>query len=98
MRKNEIENCPFCGVKSYYHQIKPMTLCYKSHNTVVEQPGYWCDKCGEGVIGGKDRKATQKELQAFRAQIDGLLLPDDIKNIRKKLHFSQQKASEFFGG
>lgn len=94
----KIENCPFCGKKSYYHQIKSMTLRYKSHSITVKQPGYWCNKCGEGVIGGEDRKTTQKELQTFRAQIDGLLIPDDIKHIRKKLHLTQHDASVIFGG
>lgn len=52
MNKNNIEHCPFCGNKSYYHQTKPMSLRYKSTPITVEQPGFWCDECGEGVIGG----------------------------------------------
>lgn len=92
------EHCPFCGEKSYHHQVKPFTLRYKNHSITVKQPGYWCDKCDEGVIGGDDRKATQRELQAFRSKIDGLLTPDDIKNIRIKLHIKQNEAGELFGG
>lgn len=82
MSKNKIENCPFCGKESYYHQTKPITLKYKSTFIRVKQPGYWCDECGEGVIGGEDRKATQKEFQTLRAQIDRLLTPDEIKQTR----------------
>lgn len=95
---SKIEYCPFCGKKSYHHQTKSMTLRYKSRPITIKQPGYWCDECGEGVIGGADRKATQKELQAFRSRIDGLLPPDDIKHIREKLKLTQQKASDIFGG
>jgi HTH-type transcriptional regulator/antitoxin MqsA len=62
------------------------------------QPGYWCDNCKEGVIGGEDRRATQKELQIHRAKIDGLLSPDEVKNIREELKLTQQKASALFGG
>jgi HTH-type transcriptional regulator/antitoxin MqsA len=98
MSKSKFEHCPFCGEESYQHQIKKMTLHYKAHSITVNQPGYWCNKCSEGVIGGADRKATQKELQAFRASVDGLLIPDEIKCIREKLSLTQQKASEFFGG
>jgi HTH-type transcriptional regulator / antitoxin MqsA len=98
MANIKIEHCPFCGKESYYHQTKPMTLRYKSHPITIKQPGYWCDKCGEGVIGGEDRKATQKELLALRAKIDGLLSPDEVKHIREKLHLTQQKASDIFGG
>lgn len=98
MNKNHAEHCPFCGKKSYYHQTKMMTLRYKSTPITVKQPGFWCDICGEGVIGGDDRKATQKELQTLRAQIDGLLPPDKIKEIREKLKLTQLNASEIFGG
>lgn len=75
-----------------------MTLRYKSHSITIDQPGFWCDSCQEGVIGSEDRKATQKELQTFRASVDRLLPPDNIKLIREQLHLTQQKASEFFGG
>ncbi|MBS0358932.1 MAG: type II toxin-antitoxin system MqsA family antitoxin [Proteobacteria bacterium] len=93
------EHCPFCGNKTYYHQVKPMTLNYKKEKKItLDQPGYWCDSCKEGVIGGQDRKATQKQLQAFRAKVDGLLSPDEIKKIRKKLKLSQKQASVLFGG
>src|SRR3990167_9148350 len=94
----KIEDCPFCGKKSYYHQTKQMKLAYKSHVISIRQPGYWCDACKEGVIGGEDRKATQKELQLHRAKIDGLLSPDEVKNIREVLQLTQQRASELFGG
>lgn len=94
----KIEHCPFCGKESYHHQIKSMTLRYKSHSITIKQPGYWCDACKEGVIGGEDRKATQKELQTFRAKIDRLVSPDEVKHIREALHLTQHKASDIFGG
>ena len=98
MNKSKFEHCPFCGEESYQHQTKPLKLQYKSYSITVKQPGYWCNKCNEGVIGGEDRIATQKELQTFRAKVDGLLSPDEIKSIREKLNLTQQKASEIFGG
>ena len=98
MTQNKCKPCPFCTKKSYQHQTKPLTLQYKSKSITISQPGFWCNKCKEGVIGGEDRKATQKELQAFRAKVDGLLLPDDVKFIREKLNLTQQKASDIFGG
>ena len=64
MKKNQTEHCPFCGKKSWSHQTRQITLCYKSTPIVVKQPGFWCDACDEGVIGGEDRKATQPALLA----------------------------------
>jgi HTH-type transcriptional regulator/antitoxin MqsA len=96
--KKRKEECPFCGEKTYYHQIRPMTLKYKTHSITIKQPGYWCDECKEGVIGDEDRKTTQKQLQTFRAKVDLLLTPEEIKKIRENLNLTQQKASEIFGG
>lgn len=95
---NKFEPCPFCGKMAYHHQTKPLTLNYKRHAMTVMQPGFWCDKCKEGVIGGEDRKSTQKALQAFRSRVDGLLTPDEIKRIRVRLHIKQREACNLFGG
>lgn len=39
-----------------------------------------------------------KEMQIHKAKVDHSLTPDDIRCIRKKLHFSQKQAAEYFGG
>ncbi|MFM8453722.1 MAG: type II toxin-antitoxin system MqsA family antitoxin [Gammaproteobacteria bacterium] len=99
--KNTIKksNCPLCGEKSYYRDTRPLVLEYKGHSITVQQPGFWCDACKEGVIEGPDLKATREELQAFHAKIDGLLSPERIHTIRKKiLKISQQEAARTFGG
>jgi HTH-type transcriptional regulator/antitoxin MqsA len=98
MKKSTKQHCPFCGELAYHHQIKPVTLHYKKQAIIIDQPGFWCDACQEGVIGGDDRKATQKALQTQRAEIDGLLTPDQIKRIREKLKLTQHKAALLFGG
>jgi len=95
---NKYSECPFCGKKKWRHQIRKVTIHYKSHPLTYEQPGLWCDSCREGVIGGTDRNATQKILQTFRAKIDGLLSPDEVKSIRKTLKMTQHTASSLFGG
>jgi HTH-type transcriptional regulator / antitoxin MqsA len=100
MRKSQItkEHCPVCGEKSCYRDIRAMEYEYKQQKIVVQQPGLWCDACGEGIIDGKDSKATQRELQEFKAKTDGLLTPDQIRGVRKKLHLKQVEAGEIFGG
>lgn len=93
------EYCAVCGKKTCYRDIRPLTLTYKNHSITVQQPGLWCDSCGEGILEGKDNKATREELQAFRSRMDGLLTPEEIHKIRKKiLKISQHEAANIFGG
>lgn len=91
-------HCPLCGEKAYSHHEKLVDITYKNKTIALKQPGYWCSSCDEGVIGPKDRKATQKQLQVFKSSVDQLLTPDEIKRIRKKLKLTQGKASQLFGG
>lgn len=91
--------CPLCGEKQYYRDTRSITLEYKDQKLTIEQPGFWCDACGEGVVEGDDQKATREVLQEFRAKIDGLLTPSQIYRIRKKvLRLTQAEAAELFGG
>lgn len=92
------EHCPICGERAFHRDVRPMEYEYKGQFITVQQPGFWCDSCGEGIIDGKDSKATQLELQKFRSQIDGLLTPSEIREIRHKLHLKQKEAGEIFGG
>lgn len=91
-------HCPLCGEKAYSHYEKLVELTYKSKIISFKQPGYWCSACDDGVIGPKDHKSTQKQLQTFMSSVDGLLIPDEVKRIRKKLNLTQRRASQIFGG
>jgi len=35
-----------------------------------EQPGDWCDVCGEGILNGDDLQATEPAWLAFRGEVD----------------------------
>ena len=95
MRKQQ---CPICGEFSSEHKIKPMTYTYRKVDFVIDQPAQWCDSCGEGIIDGKDSKAVASIIQAEKARIEGLLTPEEIKSVRKKLKLTQKNAAELFGG
>ncbi len=76
----------------------PQTYAYKDHSFEIEQPGEWCDACGEGVLSGADLKATNKQIREFQTRVDGLLTSQEIRRIRKKLKLSQKQAAQLFGG
>lgn len=92
------QQCPLCGAFEQEHKIKPMTYVYKNVEFVINQPTLWCESCGEGIIDGKDSNAAMPLILAERARIDGLLTPEEIKQIRVTLKLTQKQAGTIFGG
>lgn len=92
------KQCMVCGEYTCEFKIKEIPFTYKGKTAFINQPGEWCDSCGEGILKDKDIHATMKEMQTHKAKVDHLLTPDDIRRIRKKLHFNQKEAAEYFGG
>ena len=89
--------CPECGGKMR-RGTKPVELAYHGEVTTIRQPGWYCTKCGEGVHDGADIKATDREFMAFKAVVDGVLAPTDVRHIRERLHLSQRLAGQILGG
>ncbi|KTC81954.1 type II toxin-antitoxin system MqsA family antitoxin [Legionella cincinnatiensis] len=92
------ETCSICGEETACHDIKPVTYTYKGHDFIIDQPATWCHSCGEGIIGPKDNKAVQAEIQAHKSKIDGILSPLEVQQIRKQLRLTQKEAGALFGG
>jgi len=90
--------CPLCGEFQQEYKIKPMTYTYRNVEFVINQPALWCDACGEGIIDGKDSNIVMPLIVAEKARIDGLLTPEEIKQVRIKLKLTQKQAAVIFGG
>ena len=89
--------CPLCGEFQQEYKIKPMTYTYRNVEFVINQPALWCDACGEGIIDGKDSNIVMPLIVAEKARIDGLLTPEEIKQVRIKLKLTQKQAAVIFG-
>lgn len=92
-----IVTCPHDGETMEYG-IRPVTVRYKELSRIVDLPGWYCPDCGEGIHAGADLKITDKALNALKAQHEGLLPPQEIQRIRKKLRLTQQLAGTLIGG
>ncbi len=75
-----------------------VTLTYKGHSLEFEMPGWYCPECGEGVHSGADMKYSDRALNRLKAEAEGLLSPEEIRRIRKKLHLTQADAGQLIGG
>ena len=89
--------CPQTG-QDMHRGVKPMTLTYHGESLTFDMPGWYCDASDESIHTGEDMKVSDRMLNRLKAKADTLLLPEEIKAIRKKLHLSQSQAGELIGG
>lgn len=88
--------CHECG-SAMTRGIRPMTITHKGLSATFDMPGWYCD-CGEGVVTGKDMDVSDRQLNLLKAQAENLVLPQDVRRIRKKLGLNQQVAGQLLGG
>jgi len=81
-----------------HRDVRPMILTYKGESITFDMPGWYCHQSEESVHMGADMKVSDRMLNRLKARVEGLLDPQEIKRIRKKLHLSQEMAGLVIGG
>ena len=61
-------------------------------------PGWYCDESDESIHTGKDIKIPDRMVNRLKAESEGLLEPEEIRHIRKKLRLSQEAAGLLVSG
>jgi len=89
--------CPETGAPMR-RDVRPMTLTYKGQSITFDQPGWYCDQSDEGILVGKDLQISDRMLNRLKARSEGLLEPQEIRRIRKKLRLTQEAAGLVIGG
>lgn len=89
--------CPETGAPMY-RGVRPMTLTYKGESLTFVMPGWYCDQSEESIHTGEDMKISDRKLNLLKTRCEGLLEPEEIRRIRKKLHLSQEQAGCLIGG
>lgn len=89
--------CPETGAPMY-RGVRPMTLTYKGESITFDMPGWYCDRSEESIHTGEDMKVSDRMLNRLKARSEGLLEPEEIRSIRKRLHLSQEAAGLMIGG
>jgi HTH-type transcriptional regulator / antitoxin MqsA len=89
--------CPETGAQMH-RCVRPMTLSYKDESITFDMPGWYCDKSEESIHTGADMKVSDRMLNRLKARSEGLLEPQEIRRIRKKLGLSQEAAGVVIGG
>mgnify|MGYP000423045624 CR=1 FL=1 len=89
--------CPETGAPMH-RNARPMTLAYKDRSITFEMPGWYCTESEESTHTGEDMKVSDRMLNLLKARVEGLLEPEQIRSIRKKLGLSQADAGQVIGG
>jgi HTH-type transcriptional regulator/antitoxin MqsA len=77
---------------------RPMTLTYKGESITFDMPGWYCDQSEESIHTGEDMKISDRMLNRLKVRSEGLLEPEEIRRIRKKLRLTQEAAGLVIGG
>jgi len=89
--------CPETGAPMY-RGVRPMTIAYQGESVTFDMPGWYCDESEESVHTGEDLKVSDRMLNRLKASCQGLLHPEEIRRIRKKLRLTQEAAGLLIGG
>lgn len=89
--------CPKTGAPMH-RGVRPMTLTYREQSISFDMPGWYCEDCEESIHTGKDMKVSDRMLNRLKTRSEGLLEPEEIRHIRKKLRLSQEAAGLLVGG
>ena len=89
--------CPETGAPMR-RDVRPMTLTYKGESITFDMPGWYCDQSEESIHIGEDMKISDRMLNRLKARSEGLLEPEEIRRIRKKLRLTQEAAGLVIGG
>ena len=89
--------CPKTGAPMY-RDTRPMTLTYEGESITFSMPGWYCDSSDESIHTGQDMKVSDRMLNRLKARVEGLLEPDEVRRIRKKLNISRTEAGQMIGG
>lgn len=81
-----------------HRDVRPLTLTYKGESMTVDMPGWYGGHPDEGVFDPADMKVSDRALNGLKARAEGLLEPEEIRRIRKKLGLTQEAAGELIGG
>ena len=79
--------------------VRPFVVRYEGKTRKVDLPGWYpARKGGDAVHVGDDMDVVDRALVELKAEVHGVLKPQEVRAIRLRLKLSQRKAGEILGG
>lgn len=96
-KSSATRSCQVCG-GALRRQTRNRSIPYGERSVTIRQPAWWCENCGEGVLGSGDARVADLAFATLKAEAEGLMTPAEVAIARKRLGLSQRKAGEILGG
>ena len=87
----ETDQCPMCGGTMRF-ETRDDVLRYRGHTRTIQSLAWWCDDCHDGIIEGDALADSEKAFFELKAEVDKLLGPLDVTQVRGKLIVDQRAA------
>ena len=97
--KKARKDCPICGTRGgMVFEARDKPVEYKGHKRSHVITTWWCTHCEEGVLEPEMAAEDERLFVALRAEVEDVLLPEQVAAIRAKLGISQREAGRILGG
>lgn len=96
-QKTKTQPCPECGGVMRYG-TRDDQLVYRGQKKTIKSLGWWCTECAEAILSGDALKAHGRAFANLKAEVDAVMTPAEVAEVREKLGLSQRKAGELLGG
>lgn len=79
--------------------VRPFTITYQGQSKTFDMPGWYPEnnEC-EATFTQEDLKVYDEAIKELKAEVEHLLLPAEIRSIRKQLKLTQLQAGLILGG
>lgn len=81
--------------------VRRVTLSYRSQRETVDLPGWYKEddpSADTGLHDARDLLVSDRAVNLMKAREAGLMTPDEIRKVRKRLGLTQREAGRIIGG
>ncbi len=97
MQRAKTKTCPECGSAMRFGRFDD-SVEYKGVRREITSKGWHCPSCGEAILEAEALAASERAFIELRAEVDGVLLPEEVAEVRARLKLSQREAGRLLGG
>ena len=88
--------CPACEIGTLSLVERDLEFEYKGEKISLIREVWGCSECKESFFQAKDKPEVEKILTDRRRRVDGLLISEEMTDIRDQLHLTIAELARFF--